>query len=320
MGKRTGASCDAPVFFAPGAIRWGLCCQFVDAPIRFRTATHRYCATLAADRRRKYLSEIVLANAESLSEAIARCADLGIGAFRVTSQILPLATHPESGYGVDELPDVLRIKAAFSQARALSRQTGVRLSLHPDQFVVLNSEHESVVESSVCEMEHQATVAALTGAEALTLHAGGLAGGVAAALGRFEKGIGRLAESARALLALENDDRSFRPAELLPFCERLGIPFVYDVHHHRCLPDRMSIAETSERATATWGMREPWMHISSPKGGWGSASLRSHADFIDPADVPEEWMGRRMTIDVEAKMKELAVIAISTLMQEESAP
>jgi hypothetical protein len=61
------------------------------------------------------------------------------------------------------------------------------------------------------------------------------------------------------------------------------------------------------------------MHIASPKGGWDSASLRSHADFIDPGDTPEEWMGGRMTIDVEAKMKARAVIAAMAVTQEAAA-
>jgi UV DNA damage endonuclease len=52
------------------------------------------------------------------------------------------------------------------------------------------------------------------------------------------------------------------------------------------------------------------MHLSSPRDGWSSSNPRSHAEYIDASDLPEEWMGKRMTIDVEAKAKERAVIAI----------
>ena len=52
------------------------------------------------------------------------------------------------------------------------------------------------------------------------------------------------------------------------------------------------------------------MHVSSPKDGWSSSNPRAHAEYIDPSDLPEEWMGKRMTIDVEAKAKERAVLAI----------
>lgn len=315
--RKAGASPDAPVFFAGGRRpRWGLCCQFLDSPIRFRQATHRYCSTLSTDASRTYLSEIVLANAHALLDAVIRCSELGIGAFRITSQFMPLATHPVSGYEPTDLPRWSEILAKLTEAANTAKQHDVRLSFHPDQFVVLNSELERVVASSVTELEHQAAVARMIGAEALTLHAGGRVGGSDAALERLERGIGRLSASSRGLLALENDDRSFSPADLLPFCGRLGIPFIYDVHHHRCKPDGMTILEATERGIATWKSREPWMHISSPKEGWASPNPRLHADFIDPADTPEEWEGLAVTIDVEAKQKERAVIAIRNAMHE----
>ncbi len=205
-----------------------------------------------------------------------------------------------------------------NRARTLAKKNNIRLSFHPDQFVVLNSESERVVASSVREMEHQAAVSRFIGAEALTLHGGGLTGGATAALERLERGIERLSENARSLLCLENDDRLFSPQDLLPLCERMGIPFVYDVHHHRCRPDSLSVQEVTERGGGTWRSREPWMHISSPKDGWGSANPRLHADFIDPADVPGEWRGRGITIDVEAKEKERAVIAIRDAIRAEA--
>lgn len=316
MQVKTGASQDAPVFLRHSTPRWGLCCQFLDSPVRFKQATHRFSATLGEKESRAYLSRIVLFNAQALVDAIERCAALGIHAFRITSQFMPLATHPVSGYSPESLPGWPDIEKKLLEASARSRANDVRLSFHPDQFVVLNSETERVVEASIIEMEHQAIVAGLVGAQALTLHGGGMAGGVSAAIERLERGIDRLSRNARALLALENDDRSFSPAALLPFCERSGIPFVYDVHHHRCKPDDVSIAEATSRCIESWGKREPWMHISSPRLGWQSSNPRLHADFIDPEDVPPEWLGKTMTIDVEAKEKERAVLAITDVMRE----
>lgn len=314
--RKAGASLDAPVFFQTGALRWGLCCQFLDSPIKFRQATHRYCSSLSSDESRRYLSAIVLSNAHALISAVVRCSELGIGAFRITSQFMPLATHPVSGYAPADLPQWAEIEATLAEARSTAKNLDVRLSFHPDQFVVLNSESDRVVAASVTEIEHQAVVARMIGAEALTLHAGGQAGGSHAALERLERGVERLGTDSRSLLALENDDRLFSPADLLPFCERLGIPFIYDVHHHRCRPDGMTTLEATERGIATWKGREPWLHISSPKDGWGSPNPRLHADLIDPDDVPREWRGRSFTVDVEAKEKERAVIAIRNAMSE----
>ena len=309
--KKTGASGDAPVFFSNSMQpRWGLCCQFLDSPIKFRQATHRYVATLDESARMQYLSGIVRDNAQALIQAIGRCAELEIGAFRINSQIMPLATHPASGYELSQLNDSNIIVESFQAAGKLARENQIRLSFHPDQFVVLNSVSDKVRASSIEEMNHQAMVAELIDAEALTLHVGGKVGGTQQALDRLEKGIHLLGEPARSRLALENDDRLFSPADLLPFCERTGIPFIYDVHHHRCNPDAMLVADATRRATATWGGREPWMHISSPRGKPDTKDFRPHADYIDPADFPSEWLSMRMTIDVEAKEKERAVLAI----------
>ncbi len=293
----------------PG-IRWGLCCQFLDTPIRFRTATHRYVSSLESKAGGEYLAGIARHNAESLLAAIEHCHTLGIGAFRINSQILPLGTHPVSGYSLEQLDPAGGIRARFGTARERSRELGIRLSFHPDQFVVLNSERDAVVESSLQEMEFQAQVAELVGADTVVLHGGGSAGGPKASLGRLERGIERLSPRARQCLALENDDRRFAPRDLLPLCLSLGIPLIYDIHHHRCHPDGMTEREATEAMIETWAGREPWAHISSPRDGWQSPDPRPHADYIDPADVPAAWKKLRMTVDVEAKDKERAVLAL----------
>jgi UV DNA damage endonuclease len=291
-------------------IRWGLCCQFLDAPIRFRTATHRYVGTLAAATRRKYLVGIASDNAAALHAAVTQCRALGIGAFRINSQILPLGTHPLSGYSLERLDRSGAIREAFVAAGDAARRQDVRLSFHPDQFVVLNSERPEVVQSAVDELDFQAAIAELVRADTLVCHGGGMTGGTAAALERLQRGLDLLTDRARSRISLENDDRLFTPASLAPLCERAGVPLVYDVHHHRCNPDGLSVKEATALAVSTWRGREPWMHISSPRDGWSSANPRPHADYIDPADIPTEWRRLTMTVDVEAKAKERAVLAI----------
>ena len=127
-----------------------------------------------------------------------------------------------------------------------------------------------------------------------------------AALARLEANLERLPETVRSRLVLENDDRIYTPADLLPLCARTGLPFVYDVHHHRCHPDGQSIEAVTEQALATW-LREPLFHLSSPRDGWQGANPRPHHDYIDPGDLPACWVGRQLTVEVEAKAKELAL-------------
>ena len=292
-------------------IRWGLCCQFLDAPIRFRTATHRYVASLDAARRRAYLSDVVRSNAIALAHAVERCAELGIGAFRINSQILPLATHPATGYTLDDLEDGDVIRRSFAAAGALARLRDVRLSFHPDQFVVLNSERADVVSAAVRELEYQGELAELVQADVLCLHVGGVTGGVDASIDRFERGLERVTARVRDRLAVENDDRLFAVRDVATLSARTGLPLIYDVHHHRCHPDGHSVEEATAVMAESWRGREPYAHLSSPRDGWAAANPRPHAAYVDGADVPAAWLALpRLTVDVEAKDKERAVLAI----------
>jgi len=86
------------------------------------------------------------------------------------------------------------------------------------------------------------------------------------------------------------------------------------VHHHRCLPDGWSIEKTTERAVATWN-REPAFHISSPLDGWSGPKPERHHDYINPRDFPAAWTRLKLTVEIEAKAKKLAVIKLLTWLQ-----
>jgi UV DNA damage endonuclease len=253
-----------------------------------------------------YLAEIAADNAEALMAALIFCRNNGIGAFRINSQILPLKTHPDAGYDISDLPGHGRIIAAFKSCGQYSRRHDIRTSFHPDQFVVLSSPHPDVVERSVADLAYQAEVAQWVNADVLNIHGGGVYGDKGAALQRLEAVIRSLSAAVRRRLTLENDDRSYTPKALLPVCERLKVPFVYDVHHHRCLPDGLSEAEVTRRALRTWD-REPLFHVSSPLKGWQGDKPNRHHDYLDVADLPDMWLDLTITVDVEAKAKEVAI-------------
>jgi UV DNA damage endonuclease len=77
----------------------------------------------------------------------------------------------------------------------------------------------------------------------------------------------------------------------------------------------MPVDEVTERAARTWEGREPSFHVSSPRAGWQGGDPRPHADLVDPADFPAEWLAHAarasLTVDVEAKAKERAVLALA---------
>jgi len=134
-------------------IRLGLCCQFRDQPIKFANTT----ATALGKRSRadalEKLARLCAANADNLLAALRFCAGHAIGCFRVSSQILPLKTHPQHAYDMADLPGGEEIVGQFRACGAFARRHQLRTSLHPDQFVVLNSPRPEVVDAAVKELE-----------------------------------------------------------------------------------------------------------------------------------------------------------------------
>lgn len=293
-------------------MRFGLCCLFIDQPVSFRTTTAKALSVLSRDAQLCKLSDICSANAGNLLQALETVQRLGIGAFRIMSPLFPRMTHPDVGYRLGDLPDGVLIASALGKIRTFAVDNDIRLSLHPDQFVVLSSPHRAVVESSMRELENQAQLAEAVGADVINIHAGGVYGNKLQALLRFCEVFPGLPENVKNRLTLENDDVSYTVRDLLPVCEKLSIPLVYDVHHHRCNPDGLSVEEATALAGETWSRagQEQYCHLSSPRIGWGAGNPRPHADYIDLADLPECWRGVPMTVDIEAKAKELAVVRL----------
>jgi len=298
-----------------GGLELGLCCLFAgEGSPKFRSATATRMAALPEARRLEALSELCLANAKSLLASFELLEALSITAFRIQSGIFPLHTHPKLGYSLESLPGFQKIEALMKSVKKKGRKLSLRLSLHPDQFVVLDSPRKEVLDFSLKELESQALLAKMTGATEINIHAGGVYGDKKSALARLKKSFKLLPAQARERLTIENDDVSFAPDELIPLCEELGVPFVYDIHHHRCNRGSFGIEEASAACARSWKSLKrlpPHMHISSPKDGWSSRNPRPHADYIDPADFPKEWLAfEKATIDVEAKAKELAILKL----------
>lgn len=292
-------------------LRLGLCCLFKQAPIRFRRTTATALKKLVRTEQRSRLGEICLDNARSLVAALEEVNRLGIGAFRVASPLLPLYTHPEVGYRIEDLPEADLITETLSSVKVLKERYRLRLSFHPDQFTLLSSPRCEVTAASLRELDYQAMLAELIGADVINIHGGGAYGDKKSALARLEEQIAALPEAVRNRLTLENDDQTYCVEDLLPVCAKLSIPLVYDVHHHRCNPDGLSIGEATQAGIESWqpAGREPYFHLSSPKHGW-AGKPKPHADFIDITDFPQEWKGLDVTIDIEAKAKELAVMQL----------
>jgi len=260
----------------------------------------------------------------------------GIGMYRMTASLAPYATHPDLPQFHGQVEEC-REELAGLGARA--RELDLRLSTHPGQYVVLNSEDPAVRDGAIRDLECQAALldAMGLGPEAVVvLHVGGAAGGHGAGMDRFLAGFERLSERARARLVIENDDRTYALGHVLALHERTGLRVVWDILHHHCndpdgIPDRQAL----EAALATWpGSQTPKIHFSSPKTAveerkkrvgrrversWVLPQLRAHADVIDPIAfehfLRDTATGLDFDVMLEAKAKDLALLRLRAQLE-----
>jgi len=296
-------------------LRLGLCCIFKQEPIKFKRTTAKYTGQLQKTQQLGKIAALCLENAQALLTALKYCRENQIDGFRINSQILPLKTHPECGYAIEELPDYKNIVNTFKTCGKYARANNIRTTFHPDQFILLSSPEISIVEKSIRDLIYQAEVANWVHADVINIHAGGAYGDKPSTLKRLRKNIDFLPESIRSRLTLENDDRIYSPEDILPLCSDMKIPFVYDIHHHRCLNSTINIEKTTKTAVETWD-REPLFHISSPRDGWDAKNPRPHHDYINMDDFPDSWLDLDITVEVEAKAKELAILKLQKDLQQ----
>jgi len=286
---------------------YGLVCMTVGPEVRFRTVTlSRYRLLSPAEREAKLL-DLYADNIGRVRRAADFCAARGIRLYRLSSSLFPMfdLVGDDTGRAVlDHLaPQMREAGQAFMDA-------GIRTLMHPEQFIVLNSERPEVRTSSLGALTAHADTLDRFGFprshwNLLLLHGG--KSGRAAELAAL---IPDLPDAARQRLGLENDERAYGPADLLPICEATGVPLVFDAHHHvvrERLEDQEdpSVREWVLKARATW--RPPEWQVVHLSNGIEGPQDRRHSQLITHlpsayADVP--W------IEVEAKGKEEAVAAL----------
>ena len=298
-------------------IRFGLCCIFTEGNIKFKRTTAKTLSSFTTSERIAKISDLCLHNTKALLNAIKYINTLDIKSFRISSPVLPLYTHPQFGYDINKLSTKKEILYTCKLIREFKNEHNIRLSFHPDQFVVINSPGKNVVSNSFKELDYQAMYSELVGAEVINIHAGGAYGDKPEALNRFQQNFRKLPVRVKERLTIENDDKTYTPYDIIELSNSIQRPFVYDIHHHRCNPDNLTISEATDLSIKSWsGIGEPYFHISSPKNGWNSTKLRPHADYIDINDFPNEWINLKadFTVDIEAKMKEKAIIKLREML------
>ena len=282
----------------------GRVCITTSKDVRYRALTRKRLLEHSEDGRRRLLEDIYRDNLQTFDQAMRYCEREGIALYRLPSSIFPFADEP----------DGRAILQAFAPQLARSgrraRECGIRLVMHPDQFVVLSSDSEGVVANSVKILQMHADIMDLLDQPRspwalLEIH-GGKSGRADALVDR----IALLPEAIRCRIGLENDEYAYGADEIHAICLRAGVPMVFDAHHH-VVHDKLDSYEHPSVEAMLRKARETWsepahqlVHISNGRSGF---SDRQHADLI--ATMPSSY---RLApwIEIEAKLKEEAIRAL----------
>ena len=291
----------------------GLVCITNSDEVRYKTVTRKTLLQMDEQAQREKLRWLYAENIERLKKAVAFCASHDIRLYRMTSGLFPFS---DEAMGAEILET--EYAAVLGEIGADALEKGIRLVLHPDQFVVLSSDSESVVENSVKILRmHARTMDLLKQPRsewaAMTIH-----GGKSDRADKMVESIEKLPEEIRSRIVLENDEHAYSSDEILDICRRAKVPMVFDAHHHICHEGLQDYNNESVEK-AFWAARETWadpanqmVHISNGREKFGD---RAHSDLI--FTMPDVFRFAPW-IEVEAKHKEIAIAKLQTEWLESS--
>jgi UV DNA damage endonuclease len=228
--------------------------------------------------------------------------------FRISSDLVPFASHPICTYDW-----VGHFRSQFKKVGEFIGEHNIRISMHPDQFVIINALKDDVVERSVSELEYHCTVLDTMGLDStakIQIHLGGVYGDKGSAMDRFIERYHSLSKSLKSRLAIENDDRSYSLKDCLSVQEKIRIPVIFDAFHHQCLNNGETLRQGLELSASTWKESDgiPMVDFSSQQRGQRSGS---HAKTLNTAMFKKflhETRGLDFDLMLEIKDKETSAL------------
>jgi UV DNA damage endonuclease len=270
--------------------------------VRYRALTRKRLLQHAVPDQQQLLETLYRDNLQRLDTALSYCEREGIALYRLPSGIFPFS---DEDIGRDVLQEFFA--ALLAQLGNRASASGIRLVMHPDQFVVLNSVSAGVVANSIKILRMHAEIMDLLQQPRSPWALLEIHGGKSGRAVELVEQIRALPDGIRLRLGLENDEYAYGAAEIHAICKDAGVPMVFDAHHHVVKEnlssyDDPSVAMMLARARDTWPDPD-WqlVHISNGRSGFND---RQHSDLIEvmPASyVKAPW------IEIEAKSKELAI-------------
>lgn len=254
------------------------------------------------------LLEITKNNLDSLYEIIKYNVKNNFHFYRLTSKLVPLATHDKVDF--DYITPLLD---EYKKIGKLINDNNIRVDTHPDQYAVLNSMNSKIVKNTVEILEYHYKIMDAIGIKdkIIILHVGSSACGKKASITRFINNFNKLPDHIKKCIAVENDDKVYNIKDVLELCHKINVPMVLDYHHFICNNEKEDINDYLKEIIDTWDGKLPKMHFSSPKSKL-KKEFRSHSDYINKECFIEfinilKKQDKDIDIMLEAKAKDDAI-------------
>ncbi len=259
-----------------------------------------------------YASDLGLQNTKDLFEIVKWNNENGFPFFRITSNLFPWSSE----YKLEDMPDYHEIGGILANVGKYVSDNNMRITSHPGPFNVLTSPQPHVVTNCITDLSIHGEVFDMIGLSRtpynkINIHIGGAYGDKESAMKRFCENFERLPDSVKSRLTVENDDKaSMYSVKDLYYgvYKHIGIPIVFDYHHHKFCDGGLSEQEALEMAISSWPTDiTPATHYSESRREEQedmSIRVQAHSDYVLNKI---ETYGNTIDVMVEAKHKELAV-------------
>ena len=288
-----------------------LCCIsniLAEQGYKFRTMTYKSFSSKDKTESLEKLSEIIINNFSVTREIINHCAANNIKGYRLSSDLCPVIKHPSVMLELEDLPNYKIIEEEINNVSAAIKNTGIRVSAHPSEYITLTSEDPIKVNHSLIDLEFHAEIferlnLSKSYYNPLNIHVR-KEGDPEELSKTFIDNYNKLSSNVKSRLVLENNDTGKTwTVEILKkyFYDTYNIPVTYDNLHHNMLNNNMSHEDAFFLAYSTWNCT-PIFHYSEGKNG-----TRAHRDMAE--DLPVNY-NKDVLFDVELKSKDYAILDI----------
>ena len=219
--------------------------------------------------------------------------------FRISSDLVPFASHRVLDFNWQE-----HFKDKFKEIGNYIKKYNIRISMHPDQFVLINSPSEEIFKKSVADLTWHCEVLDLMKLDEtakVQIHVGGVYGDKVSAMERFVKRYKTLPHIIKKRLVIENDDKLYSLKDCLSISKKIGIPIVFDSFHHVCFNNGEEMSDALKMASETWSPKDGVLMVdySSQEP---NAKLGKHAEHIDVNDF-ENFLKARKDLDFDIMLE-----------------